>query len=64
MTALDRIELALDRLAAAAARAKEARLASTSHTLGLEERNATLREAVGNALGQIDTLIARVEKDA
>ena len=64
MTALDRIELALDRLAAAATRAKEARLASASHTIGLQERNETLREAVGDALGQIDTLIARVEKGA
>jgi signal transduction protein with GAF and PtsI domain len=62
LIALDRIEIALDRLALAATRARDMRLAATARTADMEVRNERLREAVGEALGQIDTLIARVEQ--
>ena len=66
--ALERIEAALDRLALAASRARDMRLAAAAQTVELEVRNEKLSEAVGEALGQIDTLIAQVaqqaEKDA
>ena len=62
LIALDRIEIALDRLALAATRTRDMRLAATARTADMEVRNERLREAVGEALGQIDTLIARVEQ--
>lgn len=62
LIALDRIEIALDRLALAATRARDMRLAAAARTADMEVRNERLREAVGEALGQIDTLIARVEQ--
>jgi hypothetical protein len=55
------MDAALARLDAAAAKAKAARLAAASDTVALEVQNEKLREAVGEALGQIDGLIARVE---
>ncbi len=61
--ALDRIEAALARLAAATARAKEVRLAAAAETVRLEVDNEKLREAVGEALGQLDGLIAQVEAE-
>ena len=68
LVALERIEVALDRLALAATRARDVRLTAAAQTVALEVRNEKLSEAVSEALGQIDTLIARaaqpVEKEA
>lgn len=61
-TALDRIEAALDRIAHATHRATQARLDAAGQTAQLEARHAALRDKVGDALINLDGLIARVEK--
>ncbi|WCT78521.1 hypothetical protein [Novosphingobium humi] len=61
-TALDRIEAAMDRIAHAAQRARQARLDAADQTARLEVRHEILREKVGNALSTLDALIVRVQK--
>lgn len=61
-TALDRIEAAMDRIAHAAQRARQARLDAAYQTARLEVRHEILREKVGNALSTLDALIVRVQK--
>lgn len=61
-TALDRIEAAMDRIAHAAQRARQARLDAADQTARLEVRHEILREKVGDALTTLDALIVRVQK--
>jgi len=63
LPALDRIEAALARLTAALKQAEAAKLAQAAQTVHMEVDNERLREAVGDAIGQIDGLIARVAAD-
>lgn len=57
--ALDRIEAALARMAAALKKAEAGRLAQAAETVRIEVDNERLREAVSEAIGQIDAMIAR-----
>lgn len=61
--ALDRIETALARMAAALKKAEAGRLAQAAETVRIEVDNERLREAVSEAIGQIDALIARAGGD-
>jgi len=56
-----RIDAAVARIDAAAQKAKVQHLATAQETVALEVHNERLREAVGEALAQIDGLIAKVE---
>jgi hypothetical protein len=59
--ALSRIEAALARLTQGASKAQAQKLANARAMVALEVDNERLREAVGEALAQIDGLIAKVE---
>lgn len=61
-TALDRIEAAMDRIAHAAQRARQARLDAAGQTAQLEVRHEVLREKLGDALSTLDALIARAQQ--
>ncbi|RVU06145.1 hypothetical protein EOE18_04670 [Novosphingobium umbonatum] len=62
-TALERLGLALDRLSAATQKVRMAQLKTAADTVKIEVQNERLREVVGEALEQIDTLIAKVESE-
>ncbi len=59
--AMQRLDAALARLDAAAVRIQTARLHAASQAVALEVQNERLREAVADAVGQLDTLITRVQ---
>jgi hypothetical protein len=57
---LRRMDAALARIAAASDRIQAGRLQAAAQTVVLEVQNERLRDAVADAVGQLDTLITRV----
>ena len=57
---LHRMDAALARIAAASDRIQAGRLNAAAQTVALEVQNERLRDAVADAVGQLDTLITRV----